>query len=172
IRAGTRATRILDFLLARHDVGQIAGKLAAGAPEIDLKGQRVLAGALVKDPLQRWVRDEASVPVEFALDLDRRKAKRKGSARHHVLGSDRMCCVIEVDEIASAHVRRADTEAHVTGIDPIEVDKPLERALQQISRQKVRSLATRSAGLFPAIMAELMAPMETPATQSGFMLAS
>jgi len=41
-----------------------------------------------------------------------------------------------------------------------------------ISCQKVRNFATRSAGSFPAMMAELMAPMETPATQSGSMLAS
>ena len=39
--------------------------------------------------------------------------------------------------------------------------------LAEISRQNARSLATRSAGSFPAIMAELMAPIETPATQSG-----
>ena len=41
-----------------------------------------------------------------------------------------------------------------------------------ISCQKARSFATRSAGSFPAMMAELMAPIETPATQSGLMSAS
>jgi hypothetical protein len=41
-----------------------------------------------------------------------------------------------------------------------------------ISCQKVRSFAIRSAGSFPAMMAVLMAPMETPATQSGSMFAS
>ena len=40
--------------------------------------------------------------------------------------------VVEVDEIAGAHVDGADAEAHLAGIDPVEVDKPLERALQQL----------------------------------------
>jgi len=62
------------------------------------------------------------------------------SARHHVLGSDRMGFVIEVDEIAGAHVHRADAEAHVAGIDPVEVDKPLERALQELGFVKARGL--------------------------------
>jgi hypothetical protein len=57
IGVGARATRILDFLLAHHDIGQIARNLAARTPEIHLKGQRVLAGALLNDPLQRGVRD-------------------------------------------------------------------------------------------------------------------
>ena len=131
---------ILDFLLAHHDLGQIARNLAARAPEIHLKGQRVLARALLDHPLQRRVRDEASVPVELALDLDRRKAGRKRAARHHVLGSDRMRFVVEVDEIAGAHVHRADAEAHLAGIDPVEVDKPLERALQELGFVKARGL--------------------------------
>jgi hypothetical protein len=44
--------------------------------------------------------------------------------------------------------------------------------LAVISCQTVRSFATRSAGSFPAYVAELMAPMETPATRSGLMSAS
>jgi hypothetical protein len=41
-----------------------------------------------------------------------------------------------------------------------------------ISFQKFLSIATRSAGAFPAMMAALIAPMEMPATQSGSMPAS
>src|SRR5690348_5417198 len=77
IGVGARATGILDLLLAHHDAGQIARKLAARAPEIHLKGQRVLTRALLDDPLQRCVRDQASVPVELTLDLDRRETGRK-----------------------------------------------------------------------------------------------
>jgi hypothetical protein len=140
IGVGARATRILDFLLAHHDVGQVARNLAARAPEVHLKGQRVLAAVLLDDPLQRRIRDEASVPVELALDLHRRKAGRKRSARQHVLGPDRMRFIVEVHEIAGAHIHRADTEAHLAGIDPVEVDKPLERALQEPGFVKARGL--------------------------------
>ena len=48
--------------------------------------------------------------------------------------------VVEVDEIAGAHVHRADAEAHLAGIDPVEVDKPLERALQELGLVKARGL--------------------------------
>ncbi len=48
--------------------------------------------------------------------------------------------VVEVDEIAGAHVHGADTEAHLAGIDPVEVDKPLERALQQLGFVEARGL--------------------------------
>jgi hypothetical protein len=34
--------------------------------------------------------------------------------------------------------------------------------------QNVRSLATRFSGTFPAMIAELIAPIEMPATQSGW----
>jgi hypothetical protein len=35
---------------------------------------------------------------------------------------------------------RADAEAHVAGIDPVEVDKPLQRALQELGFVKARGL--------------------------------
>jgi hypothetical protein len=88
--------------------------------------------------LQRSVRDEASIPVEFALDLDGRKAGRKRSACHHVLGSDRMRFIVEIDEIASAHVHCADAQAHLARIDAVEIDQPLERALQEFGFVKAR----------------------------------
>ena len=62
------------------------------------------------------------------------------AARQHVLGTDRMRLVVEVDEIAGAHVHRACAEAHLAGIDPAEVDKPLKRALQEGGFVKARSL--------------------------------
>ena len=51
-----------------------------------------------------------------------------------------MRLVVEVDEIAGAHVHRACAEAHLAGIDPVEVDKPLKRALQERGFVKARGL--------------------------------
>src|SRR4051812_45404120 len=48
--------------------------------------------------------------------------------------------VIEVDEIPGAHVHRAHAEAYLASIDPIEVDKPLERALQVLGIVEARGL--------------------------------
>ena len=82
-----RAARKLDFLLARPD-SVIAGDLALRAPQIHLKRQHVLAG-LSRPPLERRVRNEASVPVVLALDLDSGKARRKRPPRHEMLGFER-----------------------------------------------------------------------------------
>jgi hypothetical protein len=112
------------------------------AERVGHSGARRMAWALLDDPLQRGVRDEAAVPIEFALDLNRRKAGRKRSTRYHVLGSDRMLLIIEVDEIAGAHVDRTDAEPHLAGIDPVEVDQPLQRAIQNLGFVKTRGLET------------------------------
>src|SRR5258708_2814954 len=65
---GPGAARILNLLLTCGDLGQVAWKLAAGAPYIDLKSEWVLAEAGVDDPLERRIRNEAAVPVVFAFD--------------------------------------------------------------------------------------------------------
>src|SRR3954447_14522375 len=49
------------ILLTRDNVAQIAGDLAARAPEIDLEGQRVLAGALRSEVRSRRARKASSM---------------------------------------------------------------------------------------------------------------
>ena len=119
--------------------------LAARAPEVDLEGERVLPRAVVDDPLQRRVRDEAAVPIIFAFDLDGREAGRQRAARHHVLGADRVRRVVEIDEVAGANVDRADAEAHFAGIDPVEVDEPFERRLEELGLVEARRLERAAA---------------------------
>ena len=78
VRAGPAG--ILDFLLPRHDLAKRARNGAAGAPQVDLEGQRVLALGAFEHPLQRRVGDQPAVPIMFALDLDRgesRAARRR-----------------------------------------------------------------------------------------------
>src|SRR5262249_11073123 len=84
VRGRARPARVLDLLLPRSNLGEIAGKLATRAPEVDLEGERVLPLAVLEDPLQRGIGDEAAVPVVFTLDLDCRKTRRQGAAGHHV----------------------------------------------------------------------------------------
>ncbi len=131
IRIGARAARILDFLLAHRDLGHGARQDAARAPQIDLEGERVARRTALEHPAQRCVRDQAAVPVVLALDLDRRKGRRQGAARHHVLGADAVGGVVEIDEVSGRHVDRTDAEARLAGVDPIEIDQPLEGRLQR-----------------------------------------
>jgi hypothetical protein len=58
ISAGARSARILDFLSTGFHLGEVAGKVAARAPKIDLKGQRVLPGNAVHHPIERCIRNE------------------------------------------------------------------------------------------------------------------
>src|ERR1700746_305924 len=55
VRVCARPARVLDLLLPRRDLGEVAGKLATRAPEVDLERERVLALAVLEDPLQRGV---------------------------------------------------------------------------------------------------------------------
>ena len=103
------AARVADFLLARLCLDQIARKLAAGAPQIDLKGERVLAGPAVEHPVERRIGDEPTVPILLTLDLGRREAGRQRAARHHVRRADLVGGAVEVDEVASANIDGADT---------------------------------------------------------------
>src|SRR5262249_60724425 len=69
VGVGSGAARILDLLLPRVDLEEIAGKFAACAPEIHLKREGILAEAVLGDPLQRRVRDQTAVPKIFPFYL-------------------------------------------------------------------------------------------------------
>src|SRR5579871_776363 len=69
------ATRELNLLLTTHDLGEVVREGAAGAPDIDLEGEGVLLRLALEHPLQRRVGDESAIPVELAIDFDRREAR-------------------------------------------------------------------------------------------------
>src|SRR5208283_6250012 len=67
-----RAARIADVLLALRDFEHRLRQLADCAEEVDLEDADVLMVAFeVEHILQRRVGDEAAVPIELAVDLDR-----------------------------------------------------------------------------------------------------
>src|SRR5262245_35004324 len=131
IGVGPRPAGILNLLLSRQDVIEIARQLAARAPQVDLEYERVQAGIALHHPLQRRVRDETAVPIEFAIHLDGGTAGRQRPARHDVLGPDRVGGRVEIHEVAAADIDGADTEPHLAGIDAIEVDESFQRAAQR-----------------------------------------
>src|SRR6201981_216861 len=116
VGAGAGTARIADLLLPCHDVKNVAGKLAACAPKVDLEGERVMPRLGLDYPLQRRVRNQPAVPVVLAFDLDGGKARRQRAARQDVLWPDRMCRVIKVSEVAAANVHGADAKACPVGI--------------------------------------------------------
>ena len=130
IRRRPRAARKADVLLAQLRLHEVARKLAAGAPEIDLEGQRILTRSAVEHPLQRRIRHEAAVPILLAVDLGRWKPGRQRAAGHHMRRADLMRGVVEIDEVAGADVHSADAETHRAFIDQVEVHQALERGFE------------------------------------------
>jgi hypothetical protein len=148
IRVRPRAAGKADLLVPRHDFKHVAGKLAARAPQVNLKGERVASWLLVDHASQRRVRDETAVPVMLAFDLDRRKTRRQRSAGPHVFGPDGVRCRVEIDEITRPDIDRAGAEADRAGIEAIEVDESFQRAFQ-IARVIEAGRLDRSARLKP-----------------------
>jgi len=128
----------LDLLLPGCDFREVARELAACVPEVDLKNERVrqtLAGhARVRHkPLKRRIRDEAAIPIVFALNLDCGETGRQRAARHHMLGSDHLRPGVEIDQVAAAHIHRAEAETRVMlfRVYTVEVDEALKRRSQR-----------------------------------------
>ena len=90
-----------------------------------------LRGREFEHPLQRRVGDDAAVPVIFAVDFGGRKARGQRAARHDVAEIDSMGGGVEIGEIAVADIDRADAQARFAGIEPVEIDQPLQRLLER-----------------------------------------
>src|SRR4051812_3870722 len=58
------------------------------------------------------------MPVELAFNFDSWERRRQGAAGHDMFGPDRILGVVEVGEVAGAHVDSPDAEPHLLGVDP------------------------------------------------------
>ena len=100
--------------------------------DVDLKDHTTAARRIIHHVLQRCVGKESSVPILFAVDLDRGKAGRQRAAGHDVLGTDRDLRAVEIGKVAGQHVDRTDAQPHVPRVvDPVEIDQPLQRPLER-----------------------------------------
>src|SRR5690242_17081399 len=82
------------------------------------------------------------------VDLNRRKTWRQSAAGHDMLGSDRVCRVVEINEIAGHDIDRTDTEARLARVDAVEIHQTLERPLER-RRIIIAGCFHRSGGLQP-----------------------
>src|SRR6516165_5398986 len=69
VGAVDRSARIQNFLQSRENLRNILRKLAGRSPEIHLEGERVRQ-ALSGEPFQGRVRDNAAIPIVFAINFD------------------------------------------------------------------------------------------------------
>ena len=110
---------------------QIAWKLAAGAPQIDLEGEGVFSRRGVQHPLRRRVGDETAVPIILAFDLGGRQPRWQRAAGYYVLRADFVGRAVEIGEVSGPNIDDADAEAHSAVVDQIKVHEAFERRLQR-----------------------------------------
>src|SRR5215510_8060613 len=127
------SARIHDVLVAHVHLGQIMWQRPGPAPKVDLERERVFSRLAVERPLQWSVGNKSTVPVIFPIDFGGRKAGRQRTAGHDMLWPYAIGCVVEIGKVPSTDVHGAHTEAHATGIDPVEIHQALEGRLQRRS---------------------------------------
>src|SRR5262245_4132573 len=96
------------------------------APEVDLERERVFSRAAVEHPLQWSVGNKSTVPVILPVDFGGRKAGRKRTAGYDMLRPYAIGGGVEIGKVPGSNVRGAHTEAHGTGIDPVEIHQTFE----------------------------------------------
>src|SRR6516164_1839451 len=131
VGAVDRSARIQNILQLSEDLRNILRELAGRSPEIHLEGERVRQ-ALSGEPFQGRVRDDAAIPIVFAIDFDRGKPRRQCAARHHMLGSDDVRRGVEIDQLTTSRIDAAEAETDVVAfrVDEVEIYEPLERGLK------------------------------------------
>src|ERR1700746_3324352 len=81
--------------------------------------------------LQRRIGYQATVPIVFSVYFHRRKAWRQRAARENMLRLYLGLRIIEVREIACSDVYGSDAKANFSGINAVEVHKPLQCRFQR-----------------------------------------
>src|SRR5277367_6730052 len=75
-----------------------------------LENERVSLRATFDHPAQRRVGDKPAVPIIFAIDLDRRKRRRKRAACHDMLWTDEVRRGVEISKVAGLNIDGADAQ--------------------------------------------------------------
>ena len=74
-------------------------------------------GYVVEHRLDRRVRQDAAVPIELAVDADRRKGRRQRAGRHHVADAERHFAAVEIAHLGGPHVGGADRQPRRALVD-------------------------------------------------------
>src|SRR5215467_5898677 len=94
--AHPRTAGVANILLSLGNRTKVAWIVAACAKKVDLKGQRAVPWQRFQNVAQGRVRDQATIPVGLAIDLNRREARGQGAARHHVLRPNNLASTVEI----------------------------------------------------------------------------
>ena len=128
------STRVLNVLMPMKNLSHRLWLGASRIPHVHGKDQRVFAWIIIEHDLGRSVRQDATVPVQFSVDTDRRKCRRQGAGSKNVFYRNLRHTAIEVAHLAGPHMSGPDGEPQSVTIDPREVDKLRQRLLKRHGR--------------------------------------
>src|SRR5260370_5753587 len=131
VRARPRSAGIADVLVPLGNLVQIPWQAAAGREKVHLEDEMATARVILDHVLQRRIGYQAAVPIVLSVDFHGGKAWRKSAAREDVLRPYLGLRIIEVREIACPDVYGSDAEANFSGIDSVEIAKPLQCGFQR-----------------------------------------
>ena len=127
-----RPRREHDILLPRLHLLDALRFRAVGAPQVHHEADGIDTRFVDEHRFQRRVRIQAAVPVKFAVDAHRRKARRHRAACHHVRNADVLLQRIEIVEPAAGNADRADRQAYAFRVvERAQVDQCVERCLER-----------------------------------------
>ena len=129
-----RAAGILQILLPVHHLQNGIRLGAVGVPHVDGEDDRAPSREVVKHGLDGRIREDAAVPVEFAIDPHRRKCGRQGAGRHNVTDVDRLVAAVEIPHLRRADIGGADRQPRPRAPQSLEVYEFFERATQRHGR--------------------------------------
>ena len=111
-----------------------AGLGSHGIPHVNREDEGVASRMVVENRFARRVGKNPAVPIELAVDANRRKGRRQRAGRHDVLGGDFACAAVEIAHLAGAHMGGADGEPRLAAIDEIKIDQLFKGLLQRRGR--------------------------------------
>src|SRR5262249_8156484 len=91
----------------------------------------------------RRVGENPAIPIELAIDADRRKGGRQRARRHDMPDRDGGLAAVEVAHLARAHMRGADGEPRGATRDEGKIDKPGQSLLQRSRRVETGIVASQ-----------------------------
>ena len=107
------------------------GRAPRAGKRVHLEDEMATARVILDHVLQRRIGYQAAVPLVLSISFHGGKAWRQSAAREDVLRPYLGLRIIEVREIACPDVHGSDAEANFSGINAVEIDKPLQCGFQR-----------------------------------------
>src|SRR5258708_7845965 len=101
----------------------VAGSGPVGFHICTAKISELRRGSSSKIGLGRRIRKNAAVPMELAVDPDRRKRRRQRARGQDVLDLDLGFATVEIVHHARSHMRGPDYQARAVAVDDGEIDE-------------------------------------------------